>query len=139
MQALHDKRNHRSFGWNDILEECRGLVVDADYNTIVHPFTKIYNRGERGTDVDRDDMVTIVRKVNGFMAAVTVVNGEVVVSTTGSLDSDFVQYAKDKLGDLEQFKLQGRYTYIFEIAHEEDPHIIIVFNRFRDWFFGGIS
>lgn len=110
--------------WDDVLEECRGLVVDADYNIVIHPFTKIYNRGENNTDMEHDALVTAVRKVNGFMAAVTVVNGEVIVSTTGSLDSDFVQYAKDKLGDLERFKLQGAYTYIFEIVHEEDPHIV---------------
>ena len=40
--------------WNDVLEECRGLVVDADYNPIVKPFTKIYNRFERGTNIHRD-------------------------------------------------------------------------------------
>jgi hypothetical protein len=114
--------------WNDILEECRGLVVDEDWNVVIHPFTKIYNHGERDTTFDLDEDVTVVRKVNGFMAAVTIVNGEPVVSTTGSLDSDFVQYAKDKLGDLERFK-GNRYpynpfTWIFEIVHEEDPHIV---------------
>ena len=31
--------------WNDILEECRGLVVDADFNIVSRPFTKIYNYG----------------------------------------------------------------------------------------------
>lgn len=110
--------------WNDILEECRGLVVDKDWNIVIHPFTKIYNRGENNTDMDLNDYVVAVKKVNGFMAAVTIVNGEPIVSTTGSLESDFIDYAKDKLGDLNRFKGYHAFTWIFEIVHEQDPHII---------------
>ena len=127
--------------WNDHLEECRGLVVDKDWNIIIHPFTKIYNRGENGTEMHRDDKVQIVRKVNGFMAAVTIHNGEPIVSTTGSLDSDYVQYAKEMLGPiidlirtyevgqqkssiLNSMGLNQRFTWIFEICHPADPHIV---------------
>ena len=127
--------------WNEHLEECRGLVVDKDWNVIVHPFTKIYNMGERNTTLHRDDYVSAVRKVNGFMAAVTIHNGDPIVSTTGSLDSDFVGYAKEMLGDivdrirnyevsqqrssiLNSMGLNQRFTWIFEICHPADPHIV---------------
>ena len=110
--------------WNDILEECRGLVVDKDWNTVVRPFKKIYNRGENGTDFELHQKVTAVRKVNGFMAGLTQYKDWGVVSTTGSLDSDFVNLAR---GYLEHFPASGMpdgYTWLFEICDRSDPHII---------------
>jgi hypothetical protein len=114
--------------WNDVLEECRGLVVDAEWNRVVNPFRKIYNRGERGTDFPLDEPVVAVQKVNGFMAGATYIEGYgVVVSTTGSLDSPFVEIAErhlrskicnwiDKVGH--------KITWLFEICDPSDPHII---------------
>jgi hypothetical protein len=31
--------------WNDYLEECRGTIVDENFNVVSRPFTKIYNYG----------------------------------------------------------------------------------------------
>jgi len=31
--------------WNDYIAECRGSIVDADFNLVSYPFTKIYNYG----------------------------------------------------------------------------------------------
>lgn len=111
--------------WNDVLEECRGLVVDADYNAVIRPFTKIYNRFERNTNIPRDEPVLAVRKVNGFMAAVTHVEGHgVIVSTTGSLDSEFVDLAKRVLPDTVAPHVAPSLTYLFEIVDPSDPHIV---------------
>lgn len=118
---------------NDELLECRGHVVDENGNIVVRPFTKVFNFGENGTTIHRDTEVLYIRKINGFMASATYVPsvGEVVISTTGSLDSDFVTYAeKYLLGDVtnyikDQFELTGKATtYLFEIVHPDDPHII---------------
>lgn len=117
--------------WNDFLVECRGLVVDKDFNPVIRPFTKIFNRFERDTDINRDDMVLAVQKVNGFMAAATFVPslGKVVVSTTGSLDSDFVKMAEDYITeDMKEQITNASHlypiTFLFEIVHPNDPHII---------------
>lgn len=114
--------------WDDVLVECRGLVVDEDWNIVVQPFTKIFNRHENNTDIDLDAEVVAVRKVNGFMAAATYVEGYgVVVSTTGSLDSEFVDIAErwitpEVKGAIE---LDGRdMTFMFEICDPYDPHIV---------------
>lgn len=117
--------------WDDFLVECRGLVVDKDFNAVVRPFTKIFNRFERDTDIDRDDEVLWVKKVNGFMASVTYVPllDKVVVSTTGSLDSDFVRMAEEYITDemkatIAENTKDNPYTFLFEIVHPNDPHII---------------
>jgi hypothetical protein len=121
--------------WNDYIAECRGTIVDADFNLVAYPFTKIYNYGiEKAAPVLADDVeVTAFRKVNGFMVAVTWHNGDVLVSTTGSTDSDYVRMAKEMMlthmtwadwqlacagSDVEDM------TVMFECVHPDDPHII---------------
>ena len=121
--------------WNEYLEECRGTIVDADFNLVTYPFTKIYNYGvEKNAPVfDNDDQMTAFRKVNGFMVAVTYHNNDVLVSTTGSTDSDFVGYAREMMlrhmpwADwqmaMSNDDMRGM-TFMFECVHPDDPHII---------------
>lgn len=107
------------------LLECRGIVVDEDNNVIVNPFKKVFNLGENNTTVDPTRDVVCPVKVNGFMAAVT--NTEkygLIVSTTGTLDSEYVVLARkwiDKL-NTDEFLLNA--TYLFEICDKTDVHII---------------
>lgn len=108
------------------LLDCRGMVVDSEDNIVVWPFTKVFNLYENNTKVDRDRIVIAPRKINGFMCAVSVYNGKPIYSTTGSLDSEFAKMAKEVIENQmfkeEQFE-EGR-TYLFEICHPDDPHIV---------------
>lgn len=117
--------------WDDYLEECRGTIVDADFNIVQYPFTKIYNYGveAKAPVLDSSTPVTAYRKVNGFMAAVTWYNDDILISTTGSTDSDYVQYIRDMIGDnIDNYRMvcesNKDYTYLFECCHPSDPHII---------------
>ena len=114
--------------WNEspFLLECRGQVVDAEFNPVVRPFTKIFNYQENGAGStwNKDTVVLVTKKVNGFMGAVTNHNGKIIISTTGSLDSDFVGYANDYLRDVTPAMCKPFHTYMFEIVHPEDPHIV---------------
>ena len=111
--------------WTPELCEMRGLVVDENWNVIVRPFRKIFNRFENGTDFPLDTEVAAARKINGFMAALTVDDEYgVIVSTTGSLDSPFVAMAEKYLLPLTDRGLINGVTYLFEIVDPEDPHII---------------
>ena len=116
--------------WNDYLEECRGTIVDEDFNIVQYPFTKIYNYGVEAKSpvLDPSTPVTAYRKVNGFMAAVTWYNDDILISTTGSTDSDYVQYIRNMIGD-DMFRYrelleQTNYTWLFECCHPSDPHIV---------------
>lgn len=121
--------------WNAFLRECRGLVVDKDFNIVTYPFTKIHNYGVEDSAPKFDDNETVFasRKVNGFMVAVTWYNGRLLWSTTGSLDSDFVAMAQSIYNGwtlVEQFEFQHVVkdlvgcTLMFECVHENDPHIV---------------
>ena len=121
--------------WNEYIAECRGSIVDKDFNLVTYPFTKIYNYGieKEAPVLTKDTKVTAFRKVNGFMVAMTVHNGELLVSTTGSTDSDYVIMAKEMMVThmpLTDWRLalgtadcEGM-TFMFECVHPNDPHIV---------------
>jgi hypothetical protein len=122
--------------WNDFLEECRGTIVDADFNVVSRPFTKIYNYGvEAKAPVLADDVkVTAYRKANGFMVAMTWHNNDILVSTTGSTANDYVEYAKEMMlthacwADWQMALMADDcqdMTFIFECVHPNDPHIVV--------------
>lgn len=108
------------------LLECRGMVVDAEDNVIIWPFTKIFNRFENGTDLPLDQQVVCVRKVNGFMATAAVRGEKLLVSTTGNLESEFAHLARKYLKELkfDRVAFPENFTFIFEICDRSDPHIV---------------
>lgn len=117
--------------WNDFLEECRGLIVDEDFNIVTYPFTKIYNYGveAKAPEINDKTIVEAYRKVNGFMVAVTWYKNDILVSTTGSIDSDYVNMAKELIEpSIEDYraicKEYPQYTFMFECVHRNDPHIV---------------
>lgn len=112
--------------WNKYLEACRGLVVDEDFNIVINPFKKIYNYGieSRAPRIAGDTEVLAVRKINGFMAAVSIYKGELIVSTTGSLDSDYAKLARKWIETIDSRFFDDKSTILFEIVDKSDPHII---------------
>ena len=106
------------------LNYCRGLVLDSQGNVVIWPFTKIFNRFENNTDLPLDLEVVSVEKMNGFMASASLNNGNLIVSTTGSLSSPHSEMARGYLTKLGQAGFLEGITYLFEICSPEDPHII---------------
>lgn len=115
--------------FNQFLEECRGTIVDRDFNLVSYPFKKIYNYGieSRAPRIPLSTTVTAYRKINGFFAAATWHNKDLLVSTTGTIDSEFAHMAREHLGDsvTEECKQNPNFTYLFEICDPRDPHIIM--------------
>jgi hypothetical protein len=122
--------------WNEYIAECRGTIVDANFNIVSYPFTKIYNYGiEKEAPVfsELDTIVTAYRKVNGFMVSVSYWNGDVLVSTTGSTANDYVDMAKEMMlkhmpwADWQMALMADDcrdMTFMFECVHPNDPHIV---------------
>lgn len=117
--------------WNTdpLLLEARGIVLDDEGNKVIWPFTKVFNYGENGAgaNLSHDTRIVAPRKVNGFMAACRYWNGELIVSTTGSLDSDFAVLARSHIEKLDSVLLEtyaSVQTLLFEICDKSDPHIV---------------
>jgi len=122
--------------WNEYIAECRGSIVDKDFNLVAYPFTKIYNYGieKEAPVLDDQTQVTAFRKVNGFMVSVSYHNNEVLVSTTGSTSGDFVAMAKEMMlkhmpwADWQMALMADDcrdMTFMFECVHPNDPHIVV--------------
>jgi hypothetical protein len=115
--------------WNDFIAECRGTIVDKDFNIVQRPFTKIYNYGieKEAPVLNDDDSITAYRKINGFMVAVTWHDGKLLISTTGSTENDYVNMARELI-DVERYSEMchgyNDITFMFECVHRNDPHII---------------
>jgi hypothetical protein len=74
-----------------------------------------------------DVRVMAFRKINGFMCAVTWHHGDLLISTTGSTDNDYVNMARSLI-DLDRYRKVCRTwhgtTFMFECCHVDDKHII---------------
>jgi hypothetical protein len=112
--------------WNTdrLLLDARGMVLDAEGNAVIWPFTKVFNYGENGADCLDTANVQVIEKINGFMAACAIYKGELIVSTTGTLDSEYAAMAREHIEALYTSRFMEGYTYIFEICDERDPHIV---------------
>lgn len=118
------------WGEDELLNEARGIVFDTNTGEVViWPFTKVFNHHENGTELDPETMVIAPRKVNGFLASATCHKGELLIATTGTLDSDYIAYAKEYL-DVPSIRsivsnlTTDVNTLLFEICHPSDPHIV---------------
>lgn len=109
---------------NPLLLEARGMVLADDGTKVIWPFTKVFNHHENGTELDLDTVVVAPRKVNGFMASVRRWKGELIVSTTGTLDSEYAVMGRKHIEKLNTLNILSEYTYLFEITDPEDPHIV---------------
>jgi len=71
-----------------IVRECRGLILDADTNEIVSfPFTKFFNFGEaNAADIDWKS-ASILQKVDGSLIKIVKIDGQLLVSTNGTIDA----------------------------------------------------
>lgn len=111
------------------LLDARGMVLNSCGDTVIHPFTKVFNYGENGTTLDGDTKVQWVDKINGFLAAARWYRGKVIVSTTGSLSGEHVDLAKRVIQKHCSFESDfwidhHTYTLLFEICDPSDPHIV---------------
>jgi len=115
------------------LAKARGIVLDISGRIVQHPFDKVFNYGENdaGKDIPDNELVQYVEKMNGFLGNITLnpFNGSLLITTTGSFDSDFVGYVKNFIdpkleGLLKKYLNKNDVTLSFEVIHGDDPHII---------------
>lgn len=102
------------------LMECRGHVYSMSTKQIVVAAPrKSFNYGEADwwSEVDNSEPVMYAVKYNGFLAN----RSSGVISTTGSLDSEYVNMAKD---NVPMFSPVPGFTDHFEVIDERDPHIV---------------
>lgn len=129
--------------YNEVVRECRGLIIDKELNPVCIPFFKFGNYGE-GYAPELDWSTTRVQeKIDGSLIKVWNYKGEWKVSTNGTVDAyncdigqvdalmlncpyktfgELFDKAKED-ANLDFNKLNPNYTYMFELV---SPHNKVV-------------
>lgn len=120
----HRNVMYKALWWTDpALMECRGHVYDKTTGELVVAAPrKSFNYGEFGwwSEISNDTEILADIKRNGFLGNVSSHNGKVICSTTGSLNSEYVELVKKH-----HFSEPGPLlTYSYEIVDRCDPHIV---------------
>src|SRR5690349_5104447 len=53
--------------WDNITLNCRGLILDDDYNIVARPWKKFFNFGERDLEIDFNAPVEVTDKMDGSL------------------------------------------------------------------------
>jgi len=119
--------------FNELVRECRGLIIDKDYVPVCVPFFKFANYGEPYADEIDWNSAKIEEKIDGSLIKVWNYKGEWIVSTNGTIfarnaslvskheTNPYSNYeelfnAAVDLAGLDVRSLDPRYTYMFELC-----------------------
>lgn len=114
--------------WDEITLNCRGLIVDENYNPVVRPFGKFFNYEEI---VDKDliptkgDYVYVQEKMDGSFGILFNYEGEWIMATRGSFTSDQalkgLEIVKSKYNLDSWFR---EYAYLVEIIYPDNRVVV---------------
>jgi predicted kinase len=118
-----------------LLNKARGLVLNCAGEVLQHPFDKTMNFRENntGAELTLETPVVCPVKLNGFLGVASAhpyTKKDLLLTTTGSFKSDFVDYFRESFTREEWIgmrKYTGRnpdVTLMFEVLHPDDPHIV---------------
>lgn len=128
-------KNH----WNEVTENCRGLVYDDDYNVIARPWRKFHNLGQVNLPTDFfNGKVEITDKRDGSLGILYWDGEDYAIATKGSFASNQAIHATQILREryLTDYmraillSLPG-YTFLFEI-HYPSNRIVLDYGDLDD-------
>jgi hypothetical protein len=70
---------------NAIVRECRGLIIDREYNAVCVPFFKFFNYGEPCADEIDWATALVEEKIDGSLIKVWNYKGKWIISTNGTI------------------------------------------------------
>jgi RNA ligase len=129
--------------WNEFYMETRGLVIDINKMKLVScPYRKFFNLNEKPITqinvitglINKAYNVTIKNKEDGSMISCSRYNGNLVVSTSGTLNSSQALWAKafiEKHYPVLMESLPEHLTFIFEAIYPEN-HIVVDYGLRED-------
>ncbi len=113
--------------WNDITIQCRGLILDSNYNVIARPFKKFFNLEEHTNDDIPLIPFEVYEKMDGSLGILYWIDDKPYIATRGSFESDQAIYATNILHNRYKYvipKLDKTKTYLFEIIYPENRIVV---------------
>lgn len=110
--------------WNEVTLQCRGLILDKDYNIVAKPFSKFFNLEEEKSIPN--EPYTIYEKLDGSLGILFYYDGW-HIATRGSFTSEQSQRAQQILDQKYSNLLDSLNkdcTYLFEIIYPENRIVL---------------
>jgi RNA ligase len=123
--------------WNAVTLNCRGLILDHNYNVVARPWKKFFNLGEVELPIQFDTPVEVMDKVDGSLGILYPSGGGYAIATRGSFDSLQARHATEVLyrsyrQDFGNFNYPVRdFTFLFEIVYPEN-RIVLDYDEMDD-------
>lgn len=106
--------------WDDVTLNCRGLILDNDFNIVARPWKKFFNLGQVDLPIQFDDPVEVMDKVDGSLGILypDEANGY-SIATRGSFTSEQAVHATKIWHENynRYVKPTPGYTFLFEIVY----------------------
>jgi RNA ligase len=107
--------------WNDITLNCRAMVTDQDGLVISKGFTKFFNYSEGNTNIPENiEYIKVFEKMDGSYIGLFYYQGQWIVNSKGSFNSDQSTWANCIFENLDFNKLNKNWTYCFELIVPEN-------------------
>lgn len=120
--------------WNEVTLQCRGLILNSDYEIVARPFQKFFNLGEQEHQIIPKESFEVYEKMDGSLGILYWLNNKPYIATRGSFASkqsdvanEILQHKYGHLLDL----LRKNKTYLFEIIYPEN-RIVVDYGDKRD-------
>lgn len=132
---IYNYSNTAVFGgvWNDVTLQCRGLILDHDYNVVARPFPRFFNIEElSSSDTLLKQPFLCFTKADGSLGVLYPRPNDEghAIATRGSFTSDQAIRGTDMWNkvyyDIENayFEPAEGYTYLFEIVYPENRIVL---------------
>lgn len=123
--------------WDDITLNCRGLILDEDFNVVARPWKKFFNMGQRDNEIHSLAPVEVTDKLDGSLGILYPDgSGGYAIATRGSFDSKQAREAT-KIWNEKYSQLNGAVhsaynkTFLFEIIYPAN-RIVVNYGDMRD-------
>lgn len=122
--------------WNDITLNCRGLILDCDFNIVARPWKKFFNLGQVDLPIQMTDPVEVMDKADGSLGilynnAYNYVEGNLwvpdsyAIATRGSFESEQAIHATKVWNEnYSHLEVPRDYTFLFEIVYPENRIVL---------------
>lgn len=127
----YSQRAQFDWRWNAETMQCRGLIVDRDWNIVARPFPKFFSV-EQLNGVVPVEPFEAYEKMDGSLGILYVADGEAFIASRGSFTSEQAQVAKT-IYDYKycHIHLDLDCTYLFEIIYPEN-RIVVDYGDMQD-------
>lgn len=120
----YSQRAQFDWRWNAETMQCRGLVVDNEWNVVSRPFQKFFSV-EQLNGVVPVEPFEAYEKVDGSLGVLYFVDGQPQIASRGSFTSEQAQRASAMLASkYPDARFDSGYTYVFEIIYPENRIVV---------------